>query len=390
MRIMRRKLLLIALALVTALTLCPVTALSMTNNQADNIQYAESYARLIGISVPEALHIYDLQQTAGALNAELMAGEAETFAGLWIEHTPSFKVVIQFTNGAEKYAESYAKGDLADVIELRTAMYTYERLRDEQEIVVYALRDLGIKFRSMVDIKKNCVSVDVTDIAPVNQAITENKLTLSEQVKINVINSMPIELAEMFGGLTLHQWGLLPGGTSGFSVRDAWGTRGITTAGHSPDQLYYYSPMPVHLPLVSQREGGSYDIQWHTSPLDVTNQILIDPSGTRQVIQGYNWRIYQAVGTLVFKYGRNTHLTYGLIGSIDATCPTVEDSNATFVYVIRYPGDPDLAAMDDSGGPWFVGNMAYGTTVAGDFMGNYAYYMPIDYIFGMGLTILTS
>ncbi|MFA5761870.1 MAG: hypothetical protein WC877_08970, partial [Dehalococcoidales bacterium] len=54
---------------------------------------AELYAKLNEVSVDEALIRLDLQNAAGELDAILTEKEADTFAGLWIEHTPDFKVV---------------------------------------------------------------------------------------------------------------------------------------------------------------------------------------------------------------------------------------------------------------------------------------------------------
>ena len=57
----------------------------------------EMYAKRHGVTIDEARHRLKLQDVAGELDAELSIKEAETFAGLWIEHTPTFRVIVQFT-----------------------------------------------------------------------------------------------------------------------------------------------------------------------------------------------------------------------------------------------------------------------------------------------------
>ena len=55
---------------------------------------AEGYAAHHGVSLEEAQNRFTLQRLAGELNAVLSDREGRTFAGLWIEHTPQFRVVL--------------------------------------------------------------------------------------------------------------------------------------------------------------------------------------------------------------------------------------------------------------------------------------------------------
>lgn len=58
---------------------------------------AQGYASNTGVSTEEALRRFQLQDIAGKLGAELGKNETETLAGLWIEHTPEFRIVVRFT-----------------------------------------------------------------------------------------------------------------------------------------------------------------------------------------------------------------------------------------------------------------------------------------------------
>ena len=81
-------------------------------------QEAEGYAAHHGVSLEEAKNRFTLQRLAGELNAVLSDREGRTFAGLWIEHTPQFRVVVQFTRDAqETIARHIQNDDLAEVLE---------------------------------------------------------------------------------------------------------------------------------------------------------------------------------------------------------------------------------------------------------------------------------
>ena len=64
------------------------------------LQDATSYAALEGVSVDEAVRRLQLQQKVSELDAALAAEESPTFAGLWIQHQPQFRVVARFTDPA--------------------------------------------------------------------------------------------------------------------------------------------------------------------------------------------------------------------------------------------------------------------------------------------------
>ena len=60
-------------------------------------QDAQAYAADYGLDLEEAVRRLALQESIGALNAELAEKERATFAGLWIEHEPEYRVFVCFT-----------------------------------------------------------------------------------------------------------------------------------------------------------------------------------------------------------------------------------------------------------------------------------------------------
>jgi hypothetical protein len=93
--------LLVILALLTSTTL-PTIAHSAPNNDDPLAQDAKVYAADQNIDLTEAFRRLRLQPTVGALSAELDIKERDSFAGLWIQHSPQFRIVVQLTSGGEK------------------------------------------------------------------------------------------------------------------------------------------------------------------------------------------------------------------------------------------------------------------------------------------------
>ncbi|MDP2731388.1 MAG: hypothetical protein Q8O55_13065 [Dehalococcoidales bacterium] len=129
----------------------------------DAAVYAEAY----GVTVEEGIRRLELQNSGGIgeLETELNNNEKETFAGLWLEHTPEFKVVITFTRNGGETIKKYVKEDspLADIIEVRNLEVTVEELQAAQKETMELLNSLGLFSDSSINIKENQVEVYVTD-----------------------------------------------------------------------------------------------------------------------------------------------------------------------------------------------------------------------------------
>ena len=190
--------------------------------------FAEDYARIHGVTVDEAMERFKLQDIAGELSEELIAKEADTLAGYWIEHTPEFKLVILFTRDAEDIIKPYLQKykELSSIIEVGTAKYSLAELESIQEEVSSSAESMGIPVDSAIDVYKNCVKVYVAEQnrTKLNRALSEGKLVLPDCVEVETIDSLAEPVAEIYGGLSLSD------GTSGFSVKNSSGTKGITTA----------------------------------------------------------------------------------------------------------------------------------------------------------------
>ena len=347
---------------------------------------AQVYASNTGVSIDEALHRFQLQDIAGELDAELTTNETETFAGLWIEHTPEFRVVVQFTRDGEETMKPYLKKypEFADIVEVRnTAKVSLADLQRAQVDASYSVSASDIPVESDINVFNNSVELYVAKAnkSQFDNALQRGNIRLPDKVKVRVITvdaMMNLE-ANIYGGLPLSTC------TSGFSVKEGI-TKGITTAGHCSNIQSYNGN---NLPFQSQNWAGSYDIQWHTAPgYTVTNKIQWWSDGSTRDITATKSRSSQAIGNYVCKYGMTSHYTCGYISSKNF----MHQGQATYIRVDNTAGYDDLSSGGDSGGPWFLSNTAYGTHVGspGDDP-NDAVYMAVNYVeSGLGVSVMTS
>lgn len=344
---------------------------------------AEIYAKNYGVTVEEAYHRFELQDAAGNLDYLLTTKEADTFAGLWIEHIPEFKIVVLFTSdirGGEKLLAPYIEDNLVSITEVQSASASLAELRVEHQELLSSMKSIGIVADSGINLYKNQVELYVLDRNIVDTAVKNNKLELSENITVITVDSLAEPAYNIYGGLTIN-------GTTGFSVRHAsTGTRGIATAGHLNNVQNYGG---YNLPFQAEIYSGSCDVQWHTAPdFTVINQIKWWSDGSTRNITSTIARPNQSVGAYVAKYGITTNYTYGTIESKDYAPSYVPNVTATFILVNDNQGYSPLVRPGDSGGPWFLSNTAYGITSG--YWGNKGIYMAQNYVNLLGLNILTS
>jgi hypothetical protein len=161
---------------------------------------AQAYADDYGIDVEEAIQRLNMQEAIGELGARLGSEERDTFAGLWVEHEPLYRVVIAFTRDGEATLAPYVTGSsLADIVEVRTAAVTYEELQAIQSETNQLLEPLSMSFSSGINIQENLVELYVTDLAAFDAGIQAHDIQLPEHLNIVTIyeplgNDLPFEV----------------------------------------------------------------------------------------------------------------------------------------------------------------------------------------------------
>ncbi|HID52315.1 MAG TPA: hypothetical protein EYP41_09780 [Anaerolineae bacterium] len=149
---------------------------------------AAYYAQEMNVSLEEALFRLDVQNedAISALNEQLQANEADTFAGLWLEHEPEYRVVVAFTRDGEETIRHYVTPDsqLSQLIELRPARYTYAQLLADQQTVLRILDTMQLPVAVAINVQENYLGVGITDRAAFEAALAEADVILPESVVI--------------------------------------------------------------------------------------------------------------------------------------------------------------------------------------------------------------
>jgi len=146
---------------------------------------AQAMAEHISIPVDEALRRLQYQDGIGDLQATLMANEAETFAGLWIEHEPEYRIVVQFTRDGEQTIHPYLEGKpWADRVEVRTAEATLASLEAAMAETMNLLQALDLNVITLLNVQENRVEVIVIDRAWFQAELDKAGVQLPEHVEL--------------------------------------------------------------------------------------------------------------------------------------------------------------------------------------------------------------
>lgn len=340
------------------------------------LQDATSYADQYGVGLDEAVRRLRLQNEIGTLDATLSQEEKSTFAGLWIEHEPEYRVIVRFTNPAseQRLQARLARTSLAGLVELRRAAVSLVQLEERRNIARQHARQLRFPVDSDINVFENRAEIYSDRPQALRAALAAASANLPDHVEIIAVSGLA-EPTVLIGGETGNSC------TGGFTVRGYNGEVGISTAAHCPNNQYYQG---VGLYFRSEDQQGNQDVQWSSSCkiLDVSNE-FITGIGNR-ACTGTRTRDQQAIGAYVCKWGMTSGRTCGYIQSKSVAPSYVTSAASTFVRVnggVTLPGD--------SGGPWFIEDLAYGITSGRFLDDNDGIYMPINYISSIGASVLT-
>lgn len=139
------------------------------------VQDAQQYAQDQGVDLEEAVRRLEAQDAIGELNAALEAREADTFAGLWIQHEPYYRVIVAFTENGPETMQPYLEDfPWPDLIEVRDARYSLAQLQhDQTEAFNLVVEELAIPAGSGIDITNNRVELYVGDLERLEAALQQ-------------------------------------------------------------------------------------------------------------------------------------------------------------------------------------------------------------------------
>ena len=190
------------------------------------------------------------------------------FGRLWIEHKPDFHVDVLLTDPTRDIDDYVAATGLSWSVEIRKATHSLEELEaDAAEIV----RNAGPGTRPFdlnVDVFRNVITLEAASFAALDSFLDSRSLELLNTAEVVLVGSLSKPAANIYGGLALSPC------TSGFSVKNSAGLKGIVTAGHCDNSVSYSG---MSLPYEGGSFTGSNDEQWHTAPgFTVKNWLIIE------------------------------------------------------------------------------------------------------------------
>jgi hypothetical protein len=152
---------------------------------------AQAYAEQMGVTLEEAIIRLNRQNEGaiGELGNELERHEAATFAGLWLQHQPEYRVVVAFTRDGEETIRRYvaANSDLFPLIELRAAQYSLAQLKADQRTTAQMMETAGLSAAISIDLIENRVVVYATDRAAFDASLSAAGATLPASVFVDVV-----------------------------------------------------------------------------------------------------------------------------------------------------------------------------------------------------------
>ncbi|MFN3775406.1 hypothetical protein [Sphingomonas parapaucimobilis] len=355
---------------------------------------AAEYATLSGQAPMAAARELAVQEASVPLTDALKAEFADRLAGLSVGHAP-FHIDILLTGDVPVADRVVQVAGSPVLVRFRTGAYATHH----QLVVALALHQTEIRASLTqppgigVDPRIGALVVMVARAdaeAEPGDALRDRIARIAGvPVRIATLDTSDSDLADLQGGARLI--GIDPGNsrryacTSGFVVRRG-SDSAIVTAAHCPDDLVWTdAERRQHpLPFLGQWGWGYQDVQVNGSPAPLSPAIWSDTTKTiSRRITGQRTRDQTRAGDIVCHRGERTGYSCAEVWIPDfAPAGDLCGGGCTPTWVaVRGPS----CRSGDSGGPVFLGGIAYGIVKGGSYRGGdgscaFYYYMSVDFL----------
>lgn len=354
-----------------------------------NTRDADSYARDFDVTREEAARRLLQQQLAGEFLEKAQLEQLPDFAGAWLQHSPTFRLVVQFKGDKGDYA-TFSAAPIEVEVRYRADRTLSELTAALPAISSEAQRSLNVA-GAYVDVRTNDIVVEVQP-----SGLSDADLDL-EAGRLSTVKGIPVRVHQLKAAAAddiMRGGKVVASCTTAFAIGTYSGTYGFLTSAHCGDlynttscaMTYDYSGASCWR---NHAYGASHDVQHRTVVGDSAAAEFWDGSTQRPVYNAYSWASQQA-GWYACHYGWNTGYSCGTIATkyyqptYGGACPG-GPCNADWIQVT---GGGLSCGGGDSGGPWFVAGSAYGVHKGSP--GSSCIYMPIDRITAMSVFVLTQ
>ncbi|HEY0413876.1 MAG TPA: hypothetical protein VGD66_12130 [Allosphingosinicella sp.] len=371
----------------------PTPAVIVQSAEEALAQDAAEYARIYDVAPEEAVRRLRAQAESVAATEGLRQAYRKRLAGLAIEHRPDYRIVILLTGSKPVPDRWIAAGGMTIPVVFRTgARATGERIikaivkrGDRIRAAVPQARGMGLDPRSgELVVMLSEPDADRLDLAALTDRVRD---IAGVPARIRIIERPDADFA-IEGGARVEGIDTVSGKraycTTGFVVTDGART-GVVTAAHCPDALTYLEPdgRRLALPFLGQWGWSFQDVQLNVS--EEAQRPLFYADAKRDVVRavtGSRPRSGTRAGDLVCHRGERSGYSCAEVELTDYAPPGDLCGGPCAPVWVTVAG-PSCGG-GDSGGPVFLGNIAYGIVKGGTYGRTGAcafyYYMSLDYL----------
>ncbi|HEX3422424.1 MAG TPA: hypothetical protein VHS33_03355 [Sphingomicrobium sp.] len=352
----------------------------------DSIQYAAQFR----VTPQEALRRLKAQEESVAATNSIASEFAERLAGISIEHSPDYRIIVLLT-GSEPVAERSAAG--VPIVFRTGARSTHaEAVAAMRRHLIDFRRDLPGARGAGYDQRTGEVVLLITPADAARFGIDTIRARASELsgVPVRVVtNSLNETDMSITGGGLVDGLNVLTNRknrcTSGFVVTNGE-VHAITTAAHCPDQLTFIdrdgNRSPI-LPMIGSWGLAYRDVQINGSA-DSPDPLFYANRGAGSLREVETWRSVASTraGDFVCHYGESSGYSCATVELTDYAPPGELCGGPCSPTWVTVKGPSCIPG--DSGGPVFSGDVAFGIAkgINRDDAGrcDFYYYMSTDYL----------
>ncbi|MCH7607784.1 MAG: hypothetical protein IIC94_04360 [Chloroflexi bacterium] len=316
-----------------------------------------------GWTIEEAVADYKAAAVVGRIAEQVAAERPEIFVGSALALAPGGAPALHIKGPADQFVRDLVNGAEIEVKIVDGEPFSFSELEERQTRVHRALAAQGFRYIATSFSFGGQIEAEVTmergSPSNVDEILSRLPSDLQASVKLTVSDVPVAVLEHAFGGMWVRDDGVNEC-TSGWAVENAFGTTGVTTAGHCTGVNEIVQPGTGggtwDLTFQGQHRGDYGDIEWHTTTHAEPPKFYASETVIRNV------SAIEPVGNITLN---ETVCVYGRASNSRDCSLQVENVSVECTFdgiltkrLVRMDGDTQIGG--DSGGPWYFGQTAYG------------------------------
>ncbi len=355
-------------------------------------QDAAVYARRYGVTPEAAVVRLEGLQASASITDRIRQTFRERLVGISIDHAPALRIVVLLTGDAPVASTSIR----ADRIIIPVIFHTGAAASGDQ--IIRAMLQRGPDLNALLPTARGMgldartgelvILIRMLDAGRVDLPALEARAEALTGVKVRFDRADRPDNLSLAGGARIEGVdpadGLRYACTTGFAVTDGRRT-GIATAAHCPDDLVYLDPDggKMSLAFVGQWGARTQDVQINLGPVEQQPLFYADRKAKAlRTLAGSRSRLSTRAGEWLCHYGESSGYSCAEVELTQFAPPGQLCGGAcapTWITVRTHD-----CKSGDSGGPVFIGEMAFGLTKGGsggrNTRCNFYFYMSTDFL----------